>query len=187
VLAWYCINSRVSIRKVAALAPVIVGVGLATYGDYNFSLWGFLLTLSGASLAALKTVVTHILQTDKTASGPGLLRHRPLLRLKLLGVSITIPHPPQPRFGGLNLHPLDLLTRMSPLACMQCIAYAHISGELDALRRSSIEGLSVCSHFWIYPAVLAINGMIAFGLNVVSFEANRRTSALAMGVICRLT
>lgn len=35
----------------------------------------------------------------------------------------------------LDLHPLDLLTRMSPLAFVQCVVYAQLSGELDRLSR----------------------------------------------------
>ena len=32
--------------------------------------------------------------------------------------------------GRLKLHPLDLLLRMSPLAFLQCLVYATISGEM---------------------------------------------------------
>ncbi|KAI8319265.1 TPT-domain-containing protein, partial [Martensiomyces pterosporus] len=42
-----------------SLVPVVVGVGMATYGDYSFTVVGFLLTLLGTVLAAAKTVVTN--------------------------------------------------------------------------------------------------------------------------------
>lgn len=34
-----------------------------TYGDYYFTAWGLFLTLLGTFLAALKTVVTNLIQT----------------------------------------------------------------------------------------------------------------------------
>ena len=46
-----------------SLIPVIVGVGLATYGDYYATALGFYMTLLGAILAAIKTVVTNRMQT----------------------------------------------------------------------------------------------------------------------------
>lgn len=41
---------------------------------------------------------------------------------------------------SLNLHPLDLLARMSPLAFIQCVIYAQLTGELDRLRQLSTLG-----------------------------------------------
>ncbi len=46
-----------------SLIPVILGVGLATYGDYYATVLGFYMTLLGAILAAIKTVVTNRMQT----------------------------------------------------------------------------------------------------------------------------
>lgn len=46
-----------------SLIPVIFGVGLATYGDYYATTLGFYMTLIGAILAAIKTVVTNRMQT----------------------------------------------------------------------------------------------------------------------------
>lgn len=36
----------------------------------------------------------------------------------------------QVQVGTLKLHPLDLLLRMSPLAAMQCVIYAWMTGEI---------------------------------------------------------
>jgi drug/metabolite transporter (DMT)-like permease len=79
--------------------------------------------------------------------------------------------------GRLKLHPLDLLVRMSPLAFMQCVFFGWWSGELDRVR---IYGATEMSQR--KATALAINGAIAFGLNVVSFTANKKTSALTMTV-----
>ncbi|KAJ2706148.1 hypothetical protein H4R19_005041, partial [Coemansia spiralis] len=49
-----------SARVYLSLVPVVVGVGMATYGDhYSFTMFGFVVTMLGTVLAALKTVVTN--------------------------------------------------------------------------------------------------------------------------------
>ena len=83
----------------------------------------------------------------------------------------------------LNLHPLDLLTRLSPLACIQCIIYAYLSGELGRIRSVFVgESAPSSASGWWYPLLLLGNGLIAFGLNVVSFTANGKVGALNMTV-----
>ncbi|KAF9924506.1 UAA transporter, partial [Modicella reniformis] len=65
--------------------------------------------------------------------------------------------------GRLQLHPLDLLLRMSPLAFVQTVIFStEISPKL--------------------LLALLVNGTIAFFLNYVSFTANKKTSALTMTV-----
>lgn len=144
--------------KLLSLVPVVLGVGFATYGDYYYSLPGLLLTLLGTLLAALKTIATHALQT-----GPTL---KPASRRCL---------PPLPR--PLKLHPLDLLLRMSPLAFIQCVLYAHLSGELSRVRVFGAREMVPRS-----AAALVVNGAMAFGLNVVSFTANSKVGPLSITV-----
>jgi hypothetical protein len=114
-----------------------------TYGDYDFTLAGLILTLFGTFLAALKTVMTNLIQT-----GGG---------------------------GRLKLHPLDLLMRMSPLAFVQCVVFSWSSGELERVREYGATQMTRAKLI-----ALLVNGMLAFGLNVVSFTANKKTSALTM-------
>lgn len=125
-----------------SLVPVILGVVFATFGDYSFTAWGFILTLLGTLLAAMKTIITNRVQV-----------------------------------GRLKLHPLDLLVRMSPLAFMQCVFFGWWSGELDRVREYGATEMTRRK-----AIALAVNGAIAFGLNVVSFTANKKTSALTMTV-----
>lgn len=49
---WY--DRSYSQATYLSLVPLIMGVGLATYGDYYFSTAGFLLTLLGVVLASIK-------------------------------------------------------------------------------------------------------------------------------------
>lgn len=93
----------------------------------------------------------------------------------------------------LELHPLDLLTRMSPLAFIQCVLYAQLSGELQRVREFSAGLLSIVSTYnsdqpqsgqmgFSKLLTLLVNGSIAFGLNVVSFWANGKVGPLSMTV-----
>ena len=65
--------------------------------------------------------------------------------------------------------------RMSPLAFIQCVMYGWWSGELERVRRYGAREMTGWKAFG-----LLVNGVIAFGLNVVSFTANKKTSALTM-------
>ena len=158
------IGSKVSPIKILSLLPVIAGVGFTTYGDYYFTYWGLVLTLFGTFLASLKTIVTNLLQNgipqrrlpvgDKTTA-------------RMIGRTGT----------GIKLHPLDLLGRMSPLAFIQCVVYGWASGELDGVRRFGATHMDSRRLF-----ALCINGMIAFGLNVVSFTANKKSGPVSISV-----
>ncbi|KAG9226731.1 hypothetical protein CCMSSC00406_0008431 [Pleurotus cornucopiae] len=75
------------------------------------------------------------------------------------------------------MRPLDLLLLTSPLAFIQCVLIAHFSGELDKVRHYSQHEMSNTKLM-----ALLVNGLIAFGLNVVSFTANKKIGALGMSV-----
>ncbi|CAO3641137.1 unnamed protein product [Cunninghamella echinulata] len=79
--------------------------------------------------------------------------------------------------GKLKLHPLDLLLRMSPLACFQTLLYSYVTGEMTLVKEFMATKAT-----WSFLFVLLINGVLAFFLNVVSFTANKKTSALTMTV-----
>lgn len=130
-----------------------------TYGDYYFTTSGFLLTLLGTLLAAIKTIYTSIIQSSPSSGSQPAPAFRYLV-------------PPR-----LQLHPLDLLTRMAPLAFIQCVMLSYMSGELDQIRRWSAQDLTP----WTAVA-LGLNGAIAFGLNIVSFTANKKAGPLSMTV-----
>jgi hypothetical protein len=74
-------------------------------------------------------------------------------------------------------HPLDLLMRMSPLAFIQCVAYGWYTGELERVRRYGATQMTRSK-----AIALLVNGVIACGLNIVSFTANKKAGALTMTV-----
>jgi len=128
-----------------------------------------LLTLIGTFLAALKTIYTNVVQSAPPLSSASSSKETPTAAIRSL-----LPAPPR-----LALHPLDLLTRTSPLACLLCVLYAYKSGELVSVRESFRQEGGAC---WSRVLVLLGNGVIALGLNVVSLSANKRVGALNMTV-----
>jgi hypothetical protein len=82
------------------------------------------------------------------------------------------------------LHPLDLLLRMSPLACLQSLFCAFVVGESQSLI-TYLLSLSIQS-LTSLVIKLSVNGMLAFGLNYVSFTANKKSSPLTMTVAANL-
>ncbi|KAF8153037.1 triose-phosphate transporter family-domain-containing protein [Crassisporium funariophilum] len=103
--------------------------------------------------------------------------NKPLSKPPFLSL-ITLPK--------LSLGPLQLLYLLSPLAFVQTTLLAHFTGELERVRWHLFATASptfttggVSSNFRLW---LAFNGILAFFLNVVSFNANRRVGALGMTV-----
>ena len=163
VLAYFMTGATASTVKVLSLLPVVAGVGFTTYGDYYFTYWGLVLTLFGTLLASLKTVVTNLLQNGKPLRGSTAND-----RLTTSGTTAQ---------SGIKLHPLDLLGRMSPLAFIQCVIYGWATGELEGVSKFGATYMDKKKFL-----ALCINGIIAFGLNVVSFTANKKSGPLAISV-----
>jgi hypothetical protein len=127
-----------------SIIPLVLGAALATFGDYQASLLGVLLTILGVLLACIKTVATNRLMT-----------------------------------GPLNLSAMELLLRLSPLAAIQCMAWAYFMGELESLRVfSQLEG----GFSFSFTLLILANALMAFALNVVSFQTNKIVGALAVTV-----
>ena len=164
---------------------VVFGVALATTphsrgkssssSPYSASVSGVLLTLLGAFLASVKSVAASALQKDKSPPGRGGGGGE--------GGSAGI---------GLGLSAVQLIHYISPLALLQSLLYAWIAGELNHIPSSLFWNLHTKakaeeddqgSTFENGLAVLLlINCLIAFGLNIASFEANRRVGALGITI-----
>ncbi|KAI9053954.1 hypothetical protein LZ554_002898 [Drepanopeziza brunnea f. sp. 'monogermtubi'] len=126
---------------------IITGVSMVAYGEFNFTAWGFTLTISGVLLAALKTVLSNRLMT-----------------------------------GTLSLPPLELLLRISPLAALQSLAYAIVTGEGSGFRNFVATGSLTPG----WTAALLTNSCIALFLNISSFGTNRVAGALTMAICANL-
>lgn len=81
-----------------------------------------------------------------------------------------------------RLHPLALLYLLSPLAFVECTILAYYSGELGQVRHYVLHEMTIAK-----AIALALNGCFAFGLNIVSFSANKKVGALSMTVAGKFT
>ena len=204
---------------------ILIIIAISTYGDYYFTPIGFLLTLLGTLLAALKTILTNIILVKQPTSPlpfssdpsnhlpsdestPNQSAPSPSFFSRLISIvtfgfynsSSTTPatdgtkppiKTPSTSFTlpKLSLSPLHLLYLLSPLAFIQTTLLAHFTGELSRVQLllfqspSSLHSEGGSFHFRMW---LASNGILAFFLNVVSFNANRRVGPLAMSVACEI-
>ena len=80
--------------------------------------------------------------------------------------------------GHLALPPLEILLRMSPLAAMQSLGYAFYTGELANFVSYTVAGNLTRRSL----LALAGNGVLAFALNVSSFQTNKLAGALTLTV-----
>jgi len=161
-----------------------------TFGEYDFTLFGFLLTLLGTVLAALKTVITNLflssapIPTTAPRQGHG---RAPSIFKYFAGPAHVTTARPWFNFSlpKLTLTPLQLLYIMSPLAFIQTTLLAYFSGELARVTLHlhsegsgflSVWGLGMPSPW------LLMNGVLAFGLNVVSFYSNKKIGPVGMSV-----
>jgi hypothetical protein len=81
--------------------------------------------------------------------------------------------------GPLSLSPLELLLRLFPLAAIQCMGYAYLTGELHTLCRFNQREGGFSSAF---TTVILSNACMAFALNIVSFQTNKMVGALVVTV-----
>ena len=79
-------NRTYSTATYLSMIPLIIGVALATFGDYYFSAVGFGLTVLGVILASVKTVTTNRLLTGslKLSAMEVLFRMSPLAAVQCL-------------------------------------------------------------------------------------------------------
>lgn len=77
--------------------------------------------------------------------------------------------------GSLKLHPVDLLGHMAPLAMVQCIILAIVTGEV-----SSIVSRPELYKTYYPMAVVLTSGIFSFSLNICSLMANKLTSPLTL-------
>ncbi|EME83430.1 uncharacterized protein MYCFIDRAFT_100093, partial [Pseudocercospora fijiensis CIRAD86] len=80
--------------------------------------------------------------------------------------------------GSLKLSALEVLLRMSPLAAIQCLIYAYLTGEADTFRHA----YTATQFSSTFGAALFLNAIAAFLLNVVGFQANKMAGALTITV-----
>jgi len=165
--SWY--GRTYSYMTYLSLVPLIIGAAMTTAGEMTFTDAGFLLTIFGVILAAVK-VSDHIIYDC-------LLRIRRTKKLTCCDNKTVVTN----RFmtGSLALPPVEFLMRMSPLAALQALACATATGEVAGFRELITSGqISITSSI----ASLTGNGFLALLLNISSFNTNKLAGALTMTV-----
>lgn len=161
--AW--LTKRHSTGRKLSLIPLVLGVSLATveeFKDVSCTMIGFLLTLIGVALAALKGVVTNILMV-----GP--LKMHPLQVIYTMALPATIQCIIYGAVAGELKSIRSLFSRLH---------YEAVTVEASGGPVSFPVGSILFK--------LLINGLLAFVLNWVSFTANKKTSALTMTVVANV-
>ena len=85
--------------------------------------------------------------------------------------------------AGAKTPAWELLYRMSPLACLQSLLCAFAAGEFNTIRGLyATQNIGSPSKLRQHVFMLLCNGVLAIGLNLVSFTANKKVGALTMTV-----
>ncbi|KAJ3414633.1 UAA transporter [Chytridiales sp. JEL 0842] len=172
VLERLIFGKRVKNKEVyVSLVMVILGVALATLGEYEFSSLGLFLTLLGVFLSALKGVTTHSLLV-------GSLKLHPLDLLWRMSGLAWVQCLCMGYLNGEVDGFKNYVARLpSYWTSLTTTAAAAAAGSTQS--SSSLTSLLTVENMFI---ALLLNGVLAFWLNYISFSANKKVGALSMTV-----
>ncbi|TAQ83745.1 hypothetical protein B7494_g7931 [Chlorociboria aeruginascens] len=162
-------NRSYPMKTYLSLIPLVVGVGFATYGDYYFTLVGFVLTLLGVILASVKTVVTNRIMTGSLALSPleVLLRMSPLAFMQALFYSYV-----SGELASLNISfapnslPIVLPNRGQTLALVGngLLAFLLNIASFSANKNAGALTMTVCGN--VKQCLTVMLGIMVFGVKV---------------------
>ena len=159
------------------MVPIILGVGLATYGDYYFTQLGFILTLLGVILSALKTIAANRLMTGNLAL-PALeilLRMSPLAAVQSLLYSISTGEAQD--FIGFVSEGQLTLTQCLALAGNGVLAFLLSVSSLYTNKLAGALTMTVCANLKQCLAVLL--GIVLFNVKVTMLNGYGMVITLA--------
>ncbi|KAJ1956888.1 hypothetical protein EC988_001110, partial [Linderina pennispora] len=159
-------DPKLPILAYVSLVPVVMGVGLATYGDYSWTVVGLLLTLLGTVLAAVKTVVTNRILVGRLQLKLGafdlLYRLSPLALAQTLAWSLVTGEFAQARAfmtGMDSVWPL-----LGALAANGAIAFVLNIASFTASKNTSALAMTVTGNVKVVLTVVL--GCILFSVQL---------------------
>lgn len=160
-----------------SLIPIVLGVGMTTYGEYYFTLAGFLLTFLGVALAVAKTIATNRIMTGSLKLSPmeTLMRMSPLAFFQALLIAWISGELSGAIAGAAGAPAAAAVASDAAAAGAPAVGGAAAVAVRVVARAVGDSPLSMA-------LALLGNGVLAFALNVSSFTANKAAGALTMTV-----
>lgn len=154
------LGQRESQQTYATLVPIILGIIIASGAEPLFELLGFLAALAATAGRALKSVMQGRMLSDPAdrMDSPSLLMYMAPLAVVVL-VPLTVWYEP----GALSA------------------AIAMGSAETGGAKSAAGTVLGSSSGFW---ALLLLNSLMAYFVNLTNFLVTKHTSALTLQVGC---
>ncbi|EFX02132.1 putative phosphate phosphoenolpyruvate translocator protein [Grosmannia clavigera kw1407] len=151
-------------RTYLSLVPVVLGVALATYGDYYFTATGFLLTFLGVLLASAKTVATNRIMTGPLALSPleSLMRMSPLACIQALLCSVLSGEISRIT-DGYTVVPINSHMFWA-LAGNGALAFALNLASFSTNRKTGALTMTVCGN--VKQSLTVLLGITMFGVKV---------------------
>lgn len=151
-----------------SMIPLILGVGLATAGDYYATMAGFLLTALGVVLAAVKTVATNRLITGAFAPMEVLLLMSPLAATQCVVYAFMTGEVYQFR-AALAEGAFASRTFGVGLVANACIAFALNIVSFQTNKVAGALTISVCGN--VKQALTILLGIVLFAVPVGRLNA----------------
>jgi hypothetical protein len=156
-----------------SMIPLIFGVALATFGDYYFTMMGFLLTFLGVILAAIKTVATNRLMTGSLALSAMevLFRMSPLAATQCLFYAYA-----SGEFAGFQTAVAEGAFDTTFLFSILCNGFMAFSLNIVSFQTNKVAGaltVSVCGN--LKQCLTILLGIVLFAVTVTPFSVRRTT------------
>ncbi|PNY23732.1 transporter [Tolypocladium capitatum] len=140
-----------TLRLVAIIATMTMGVVLMVFGEVEFKLGGFVLVISAAFFSGFRWGLTQILLLRNPAtSNPfsSIFFLSPVMFITLLSIAIPVEGF-GPLWGGLKVLSDEWGPVMTPLFLLfpGCIAFLMTASEFALLQRTSVVTLSIAGIF----------------------------------------
>ncbi|CAL3966825.1 unnamed protein product [Diplocarpon coronariae] len=161
--------------------PIIIGVSMVAYGEFDFTAWGFTLTTFGVILAALKTVISNRLMTGTLSLPPLelLLRISPLAAFQSLVYAMLTGE-------GSGFKQFVVDGSLTPgwtaaLISNSCIAFVLNISSFSTNKVAGALTMTICGN--LKQVLTVLLGIIIFNVEIGVFNGTGMIIAIVGGAI----